>query len=575
MVRKLWSIFWALWLAVLAAVPLRAETVTDLAPFSWDSARPQVLVLDGEITRRTPPLLGLALGRFADVAVLELSSPGGDAYAAMAMVPTIRAAGLATRIGAGDKCHSACSFLYFAGVEREAMGELGVHQLASGNEASGHFIMNDVLDVFSDLGLPDMVRRRMMQTPPDQMYVFSPDELVALGLVGPASPAVAAAPDPAPDPAPPAATPDPTPAPEPAPDPAANLPATHIALDIAGEANGRVVIELYDDIAPEHAARLTRLAREGAYDDVVFHRVIDGFMAQTGDVEFGKAGGDLARAGTGGSTYPDLAAEFSDRPFEAGTVGMARAADPDSANAQFFITFGAAPFLEGQYTVVGKVVEGLDVVNAIKRGGGDNGAVAEAPDRIVRAVALADGVELSSLALSTEPTAPATLAAQPDGQAAQVRDGFDIRFDFTDPDTTTLTIGWTLQEEFAGFVTCGTGTLRPLDGGYTQCVNSFDEAADLLFEADPAGGLSLARAEDGSRAFALDTALFLATVAPSAETVAQLGDRRFTVTVEAAQIVETSGRVGADATTATLDLTLKQIVEAPESVPANFTARFF
>ena len=381
--RTVWSILWALWLAVLAALPLRAETVTDLAPFRWDSTRPQVLVLEGEITRRTPPLLGLALGRFADVAVLELSSPGGDAYAAMAMVPTIRAAGLATRIGAGDKCHSACSFLYFAGVERTAEGELGVHQLASANEASGHFIMNDVLDVFSDLGLPDMVRRRMMQTPPDQMYVFTPEELVALGLVGPARPAVAAAPDPAPDPAP-----VPDPAPTPAPDPAPDQTATHIALDIAGEANGRVVIELYDDIAPEHAARLTRLAREGAYDGVVFHRVIDGFMAQTGDVEFGKAGGDLSRAGTGGSAYPDLAAEFSDTPFVAGTVGMARAQDPDSANAQFFITFGPASYLDGQYTVVGKVVEGMDVVNAIKRGGGDNGAVEGTPDRITRAVAL-------------------------------------------------------------------------------------------------------------------------------------------------------------------------------------------
>ena len=559
--RRYWSGFWALCLAFFAALPLRAEVVTDLEPFRWDSARPDVLIFEGEITRRTPPLLGLALGRFAGVEVLELSSPGGDAYAAMAMVPTIRAAGLATRIEAGDKCHSACSFLYFAGVERAAEGELGVHQLASANEASGHFIMNDVLDVFSDLGLPDMVRRRMMQTPPEQMYVFTPDELVALGLVGPASPAVATPAPAPPDPTPPAATPDPAP----------DLPATHIALDIAGEANGRVVIELYDDIAPEHAARLVRLAREGAYDDVAFHRVIDGFMAQTGDVEFGKAGGDLALAGTGGSSYPDLAAEFSDRPFEAGTVGMARAQDPDSANAQFFITFGPASYLDGQYTVVGKVVEGMDVVNAIKRGGGNNGAVEGTPDRIARAVALSDGVELSSLALAAQPeTAP---EAAP--EAEQVREGFDVRFDFTDPATTTLTISWILPEAFAAYVNCGQGTLRQLDGGYTECANSFSEAADLLLGSDPASGLALALAEDGSRTLSLDTGRFLSTVAPSAEVVDQLGDRRFSLSVAADRIVESSGTIAPDATAASLDLTLREIVDKPDDFPARFTTRFY
>jgi peptidylprolyl isomerase len=153
-----------------------------------------------------------------------------------------------------------------------------------------------------------------------------------------------------------------------------------IELTIAGEANGTVVIELFDTLAPQHAERIVTLAREGAYDGVVFHRVIDGFMAQTGDVEFGKVGGDMRRAGTGGSQYPDLPAEFSNEPFVAGVVGMARSASPDSANSQFFIMFDAASHLDGGYTVVGRVIEGMDVVNAIKRGTGQNGAVVGAPD---------------------------------------------------------------------------------------------------------------------------------------------------------------------------------------------------
>lgn len=158
-----------------------------------------------------------------------------------------------------------------------------------------------------------------------------------------------------------------------------------IALTIAGEANGEVVIELFDTLAPQATERLTTLAGEGAYDGVVFHRVIDGFMAQTGDVEFGKDGGDLRLAGTGGSSYPDLPAEFSKEPFVAGVVGMARSQDPDSANSQFFIMFEDAPHLDGGYTVVGRVIEGIEVVNAIKRGDGPNGAVIGAPDRIVTA----------------------------------------------------------------------------------------------------------------------------------------------------------------------------------------------
>ncbi len=158
-----------------------------------------------------------------------------------------------------------------------------------------------------------------------------------------------------------------------------------IALSIAGEAEGEVVIELFDTLAPKHAERLLTLTQEGAYDGVVFHRVIDGFMAQTGDVENGKDGGDMRLAGTGGSTYPDLPAEFSEESFVAGTVGMARSAAPDSANSQFFIMFEPAAHLDGSYTVVGRVVEGLDVVMAIKRGAGPNGAIIGEPDRIVTA----------------------------------------------------------------------------------------------------------------------------------------------------------------------------------------------
>ena len=155
-----------------------------------------------------------------------------------------------------------------------------------------------------------------------------------------------------------------------------------MVIEVAGAAEGRVEIDLAEQAAPQHVARLTDLAEAGAYDGVVFHRVIDGFMAQTGDVQFGKAGGDLSRAGMGGSDRPDLPAEFSDIPFTRGTVGMARAADPDSANSQFFIMFAAAPHLNGQYTVVGRVTEGMDVVDAIRRGSGRSGAVRE-PDRMV------------------------------------------------------------------------------------------------------------------------------------------------------------------------------------------------
>ena len=132
---------------------------------------------------------------------------------------------------------------------------------------------------------------------------------------------------------------------------------------------GNVVIELFPDLAPGHVARIKELAREGAYDGVVFHRVIDGFMAQTGDVKFGNAAkGETSRAGMGGSSYPNLKQEFNAEPHTRGVVSMARSQDPNSANSQFFIVFDDARFLDRQYTVWGKVIEGMDNVDKIKRG---------------------------------------------------------------------------------------------------------------------------------------------------------------------------------------------------------------
>jgi len=160
--------------------------------------------------------------------------------------------------------------------------------------------------------------------------------------------------------------------------------AAGIEIDVEGEgANGTIVIDLFEDVAPLHVEQITALAAAGAYDNVVFHRVIDGFMAQTGDVENGIFGSDMRLAGTGKSERPNLPAEFSDIPFTRGVVGMARAQDPDSANSQFFITFADAPHLNGGYTVVGQVTEGLDVLDAIKRGAPGSGAVIGQPDRMV------------------------------------------------------------------------------------------------------------------------------------------------------------------------------------------------
>ena len=145
-------------------------------------------------------------------------------------------------------------------------------------------------------------------------------------------------------------------------------PGPNLMIEVAGAANGTIVIDMADHVAPKHVAQMVELAKTGAYDGVVFHRVIDGFMAQTGDVSNGKVGGDLSGAGTGGSTLPDIPAEFSDLAFARGVVGMARSNDPDSANSQFFIMFDQGDFLNGQYTVVGKVISGMDVVDAIQRG---------------------------------------------------------------------------------------------------------------------------------------------------------------------------------------------------------------
>lgn len=154
--------------------------------------------------------------------------------------------------------------------------------------------------------------------------------------------------------------------------------------DAAGQPKGRIVLDLLADKAPAHVERLTQLAKSGAYDGVVFHRVIDGFMAQTGDVRNGKHGGDTSQAGMGGSDLPDLKAEFSDVTFGPGTVGMARSQNPDSANSQFFIDLAPATFLDKQYTVVGQLIDGWDVLNAIKKGDqAANGAV-DKPDYMAK-----------------------------------------------------------------------------------------------------------------------------------------------------------------------------------------------
>ena len=149
--------------------------------------------------------------------------------------------------------------------------------------------------------------------------------------------------------------------------------------------DGDVEIKLFSDIAPNHVNRIKKLANDGDYDNVVFHRVIDGFMAQTGDVQFGNSSSskfDIKRAGMGGSDLPDLKAEFSDLPHEKGTLSMARSSDPNSANSQFFICFESSPHLDRNYSIFGKVIKGMEFVEKIKRGEGANGSVSD-PDKII------------------------------------------------------------------------------------------------------------------------------------------------------------------------------------------------
>ena len=148
---------------------------------------------------------------------------------------------------------------------------------------------------------------------------------------------------------------------------------------------GEVEIELFDDVAPNHVKRFKDLAQKGLYDGVVFHRVIDGFMAQSGDVKFGNSNSkdfNLSLAGTGGSDLPDLKAEFSDLPHDRGVLSAARSANPNSANSQFFICFQPAPHLDRQYSVFGKVTKGMEFIDKIKKGEGPNGSV-ENPDKII------------------------------------------------------------------------------------------------------------------------------------------------------------------------------------------------
>ena len=150
--------------------------------------------------------------------------------------------------------------------------------------------------------------------------------------------------------------------------------------------DGDVKIKLFEDVAPNHVNRIKELADSGRYDNVVFHRVINDFMAQTGDVKFGNSSSDsfdLGRAGMGGSDLPDLKQEFSSLPHDRGTLSMARSSDPDSANSQFFICFKPAPFLDRQYTVFGKVIEGMEIVDKIKRGDENNNGSVANPDKII------------------------------------------------------------------------------------------------------------------------------------------------------------------------------------------------
>ena len=168
---------------------------------------------------------------------------------------------------------------------------------------------------------------------------------------------------------------------------AEDTPGPNLVIEVAasdGTPKGTLVIDLLPHVAPAHVERIIALAKSGAYDGVVFHRVIDEFMAQTGDVQFGKHDGDITEAGRGASDMPDLKAEFSNIPFKLGTVGMARSNNPDSANSQFFIMFGPAKNLNGKYTVVGRLIDGLPTLYDIKLGDkAMNGLVTE-PDYMAK-----------------------------------------------------------------------------------------------------------------------------------------------------------------------------------------------
>jgi cyclophilin family peptidyl-prolyl cis-trans isomerase len=158
--------------------------------------------------------------------------------------------------------------------------------------------------------------------------------------------------------------------------------------------DGDVTVALRPDLAPKHVEQIKKLVRQGAYDNVAFHRVIDGFMAQTGDVKFGnmKSGFSADAVGTGGSDLPDLPAEFSKTErYERGVVGMARSQDPDSANSQFFIMFAPAPPLDGQYTIVGNVENGMELVDKIRKGDAAQNGVVTDPDRMIKVRIAADG----------------------------------------------------------------------------------------------------------------------------------------------------------------------------------------
>lgn len=168
---------------------------------------------------------------------------------------------------------------------------------------------------------------------------------------------------------------------------AEDTPGPNLVIEVAasdGTPKGTLVIDLLPHVAPAHVERIIALAKSGAYDGVVFHRVIDEFMAQTGDVQFGKQGNDISRAGQGASDMPDLKAEFSNVPFKLGTVGMARSGHPDSANSQFFIMFGPAKHLNGQYTVVGQLIDGLQTLYDIKLGDKAMNGLVKDPDYMAK-----------------------------------------------------------------------------------------------------------------------------------------------------------------------------------------------